>query len=147
MSRADLVISIGTRLTDFATGSQSCFNHPDVRFININVCSHDAHKQGALPVTADAREALRCLYEGAKQAGIQPRPAYVDEIATVRLTWDEKMDREVYTHHEGEAMSQGELIRALNQEAAPATRSSPPREVRPATCSSSGIRPAAEGAI
>jgi 3D-(3,5/4)-trihydroxycyclohexane-1,2-dione acylhydrolase (decyclizing) len=117
VSRADLVISIGTRLTDFATGSQSCFNHPDVRFININVCSHDSHKQGALPITADAREALRCLYERAKQAGIQPRPAYIDELATVRLTWDEKMEREVYTHHEGEAMSQGELIRALNQEA------------------------------
>jgi 3D-(3,5/4)-trihydroxycyclohexane-1,2-dione acylhydrolase (decyclizing) len=27
------------------------------------------------------------------------------------------MDREVYTHHQGEAMSQGELIQALNQEA------------------------------
>src|SRR5580658_7561244 len=52
VGRADLVISIGTRLTDFATGSQSCFNHPDVRFININVCSHDARKQGALPIAA-----------------------------------------------------------------------------------------------
>ena len=48
VSQADLVISIGTRLTDFATGSQSCFNHPQVRFININVCGRDAYKQGAL---------------------------------------------------------------------------------------------------
>ncbi len=69
VSRADLVISIGTRLTDFATGSQSCFNHPDVRFININVCSHDAHKQGALPITADAREALRALLPGRQSCG------------------------------------------------------------------------------
>ncbi len=53
------------------------------------------------------------------------------------------MEREVYTHHEGEAMSQAELIRVLNQEATPATRSSPPRAARPATCSSSGIPPAA----
>ncbi len=67
VSQADLVISIGTRLTDFATGSQSCFNHPDVRFISINVCSHDAYKQGALPITADAREALRACYQ-ARQA-------------------------------------------------------------------------------
>jgi 3D-(3,5/4)-trihydroxycyclohexane-1,2-dione acylhydrolase (decyclizing) len=115
--RADLVISIGTRLTDFATGSQSCFNHPDVRFININVCSHDAHKQGALPIVADAREALRALLQGGKLAGIQPRSAYLEEIATARRAWDEKMEREVYTHHEGEAMSQAELIRVLNQEA------------------------------
>ncbi len=69
VSQADLVISIGTRLTDFATGSQSCFNHPEVRFVNINVCSRDAYKQGALPITADAREALRALHEGAKARG------------------------------------------------------------------------------
>jgi 3D-(3,5/4)-trihydroxycyclohexane-1,2-dione acylhydrolase (decyclizing) len=117
VSRADLVISIGTRLTDFATGSQSCFNHPDVRFLNINVCNHDAYKQGASPITADARQALRALHQAAKAAGIQPRTGYRDEIAGARRAWDEKMEREVYAHHEGEAMSQGELIRVLNQEA------------------------------
>jgi len=117
VSQADLVIAIGTRLTDFATGSQSCFNHPDVRFVSINVCSRDAHKQGALPITADAREALRALYQGAKAASIQPRPAYLAEVAAARAAWDKKMEREVYIHHEGEAMSQGELIRVLNQEA------------------------------
>jgi 3D-(3,5/4)-trihydroxycyclohexane-1,2-dione acylhydrolase (decyclizing) len=117
VSRADLVISIGTRLTDFATGSQSCFNHPDVRFIAINACSHDAHKQGALPITADAKEALRALYQSATAAGIRQRSAYLEEITSARLAWDEKMEREVYVHHDGEAMSQAELIRALNQEA------------------------------
>jgi 3D-(3,5/4)-trihydroxycyclohexane-1,2-dione acylhydrolase (decyclizing) len=119
IGRADLVICIGTRLTDFATGSQSCFNHPQVRFIHINVCSRDAHKQGALPITADAREALRALYRGAQAAGIEPRTAYLEEVAAARRVWDEKMEREVYTHHEGEAMSQAELIRVLNQEARP----------------------------
>ena len=34
---ADLVINIGTRLSDFTTGSQSAFNNPDVKFISINV--------------------------------------------------------------------------------------------------------------
>ena len=33
---ADLVICVGTRLTDFATGSHSLFQHPDVRFASIN---------------------------------------------------------------------------------------------------------------
>ena len=55
-SQADLVISVGTRLTDFTTGSQSAFQHPDVKFISINVSGHDAYKQGALPIVADARE-------------------------------------------------------------------------------------------
>jgi 3D-(3,5/4)-trihydroxycyclohexane-1,2-dione acylhydrolase (decyclizing) len=116
---ADLVISIGTRLTDFATGSQSCFRHPEVRFISINVCGHDACKQGALPILADARLALLALGEGARAAGVRPRPAYQDEVAAARRAWDEKMQREVYKHHEGEAMSQGELIGVLNREARP----------------------------
>ena len=38
-NQSDLLISVGTRLTDFSTGSQSAFNHPGVNFISINVCS------------------------------------------------------------------------------------------------------------
>jgi 3D-(3,5/4)-trihydroxycyclohexane-1,2-dione acylhydrolase (decyclizing) len=117
VSQADLVICIGTRLTDFATGSQSCFNHPRVRFININVCSRDASKQGALPIIADARRALEALHRSANEVGIRPRPDYLQEVAAARRAWAEKMEREVYRHHQGEAMSQGELIQALNQEA------------------------------
>ena len=44
---ADLGIAVGTRLADFATGSQSCFNNSKVRFIGINVAGHDAFKNGA----------------------------------------------------------------------------------------------------
>ncbi len=58
---ADVVVAVGTRLTDFATGSNSLFQHPDVRFVAINVWGRDAAKQGALPVIADAREALGAL--------------------------------------------------------------------------------------
>jgi 3D-(3,5/4)-trihydroxycyclohexane-1,2-dione acylhydrolase (decyclizing) len=116
-SQADLVICIGTRLTDFATGSQSCFNHPQVKFLSINVCSHDATKQGALPIAADAREALRALHQAARAAGLKPRPAYLAEVVEARKAWAEKMRQEVFTHHDGEALSQGELIEALNGEA------------------------------
>ena len=35
--QADLVLTVGSRLTDFATASQSLFEHPDVRFASINV--------------------------------------------------------------------------------------------------------------
>jgi 3D-(3,5/4)-trihydroxycyclohexane-1,2-dione acylhydrolase (decyclizing) len=34
---ADLVLTVGSRLTDFATASQSLFQHPQVRFASINV--------------------------------------------------------------------------------------------------------------
>ncbi len=117
IAAADLVISVGTRLTDFATGSQSSFRHPEVRFININVCSHDAFKQGALPIVADARLALEALCSGALAAGIKPRPVYQAEITKARAQWSQKMRAEVFQSREGEAMSQGQLIGVLNREA------------------------------
>ena len=43
---ADVVVAVGTRLTDFATGSHSLFQNPDVRFVAINVDGRDAHKVG-----------------------------------------------------------------------------------------------------
>ena len=39
---ADLVIGIGTRYSDFTTASKTAFQHPDVRFININVAEFDS---------------------------------------------------------------------------------------------------------
>jgi len=116
-SQADLVLCVGTRLTDFATGSQSAFNDPSVRFVNINVAGHDAYKQGALPVVADAREALRALTQAAKSAGVKPDSSYVKAVTSLREKWDQQLKEEVYAQVPGEAMSQGQLIGVLNDEA------------------------------
>jgi 3D-(3,5/4)-trihydroxycyclohexane-1,2-dione acylhydrolase (decyclizing) len=117
VSEADLVISVGTRLTDFATGSQSCFNNADVRFISLNVTSHDAFKQGALPILADAREGLEALSRAAGKAGIKPGSSYVKEVADLKKKWQKQLTQEIYQSTSGEAMSQGELIGILNEEA------------------------------
>ena len=58
---ADLIIAIGTRLSDFTTASKTAFQDPGVRFINLNISSFDAHKHGALPIVADARAAIEEL--------------------------------------------------------------------------------------
>ncbi len=116
-SQADLVIAVGTRLTDFTTGSHSAFNNPNVKFISINVSGHDAYKLGALPIVADAREALRVLSKAASSAGIKPKPAYQKEVAAARADWQKVLKEQVYTQHPGEAMSQGQLIGILNDEA------------------------------
>ncbi len=119
VKKADLVISIGTRLSDFTTGSQSAFGNPNVRFIGVSTCSHDAHKQGALAIVADAREALRALTRAARAAGIKPGRAYLKEIAAARDRWARRLAREVDQPVPGEAMSQGKLIRVINEEAKP----------------------------
>ena len=60
---ADLVIGVGTRWSDFTTASQSAFQDPGVRFVNVNVAGFDAAKQSGLAVEADARLALEELQD------------------------------------------------------------------------------------
>jgi 3D-(3,5/4)-trihydroxycyclohexane-1,2-dione acylhydrolase (decyclizing) len=57
VSKADLVIAVGTRLQDFTTGSWTVFNS-DAKFVSINAARFDALKHGATAVVADARETL-----------------------------------------------------------------------------------------
>jgi len=63
-AEADLILAIGTRLSDFTTASRSLFRNPSARLIQLNAASFDAAKHGALPLVADARAGLQAL-EGA----------------------------------------------------------------------------------
>jgi 3D-(3,5/4)-trihydroxycyclohexane-1,2-dione acylhydrolase (decyclizing) len=110
--QADVVLCVGTRLTDFATGSNSLFQHSRVRFASINVADRDAHKLGALPLVADAREALAEL-AGALE-GWQTDEEYRAEVARTREEWLGERSR-LRDPVEGEAMSQGQLILAMNE--------------------------------
>ena len=59
-AEADVILSIGTRLQDFTTGSWSSFQ-PDAQFISINAARFDATKHRAISVVGDARETLHEL--------------------------------------------------------------------------------------
>lgn len=110
--RADLVVAVGTRLTDFTTSSKTLFQNPRVRFLGINVAPHDAHKMGGLAVVADAREALGALAEalqGHKVPGL-----YRSEIVEARKAWEEELVR--LRDEEGEgSLSQARAIAAVNR--------------------------------
>ncbi len=118
-AKADLVICIGTRLQDFITGSNSAFQNPQVRFIGINVCGHDAYKLGSLPIMADAREALRVLTQAGEAAGIRPDPEYTREIPIQKQKWNHLLAKEVNVQHPGEAINQGHLVTILNDSMEP----------------------------
>ena len=116
---ADVVLSIGTRLMDVTTGSQSIFANPDVRFASINVYGHDAHKQGALPVVGDAREALRSLNALARASATRhSRPDYRAEVEALQASWRETRTAALGPI-EGELMSQAEVIGILNEAVKP----------------------------
>jgi 3D-(3,5/4)-trihydroxycyclohexane-1,2-dione acylhydrolase (decyclizing) len=57
----DVVLAVGTRLADFATGSWSVFKNPDLKLVHINAARFDANKHLAYPVVGDARVALEEL--------------------------------------------------------------------------------------
>ena len=70
-AEADVVLTVGSRLTDFATASQSLFSNPDVRFASINVDVHDAGRLGATAIVADAKRALAALTRAVADSGIK----------------------------------------------------------------------------
>ena len=113
-AEADLVFLIGTRLADFATGSYSAWQNPDVKFVSINVSGAHAHKLGALPIVADAREALRALRAAAAYAEVKPNPAYVESLAVDRQALLQQKRDTVYVQYPDERMSQAQVIGALN---------------------------------
>src|SRR6516162_7489826 len=61
---ADLILAIGTRLSDFTTGSRNLFQNLSGRLIQLNAAGFDAAKHSALPLIANARAGLEAL-EGA----------------------------------------------------------------------------------
>ncbi|WP_406287652.1 3D-(3,5/4)-trihydroxycyclohexane-1,2-dione acylhydrolase (decyclizing) [Streptomyces sp. NBC_00209] len=87
---ADLVIGIGTRYTDFTTASGTLFQHPGVRFLNVNLTGFDAHKLAALPLVADARTALVALTEAL--AGHRTDPVYEAGYTEAKARWERRVD-------------------------------------------------------
>jgi 3D-(3,5/4)-trihydroxycyclohexane-1,2-dione acylhydrolase (decyclizing) len=89
--KADLVIGVGTRMSDFTTASKSLFQNQEVEFLSINIGSFDAYKMDSLVVQADARKSLEVLTYTLKKSHY--RSSYKDEIKEARVKWDEEWKR------------------------------------------------------
>lgn len=85
---ADLVIGVGTRYTDFTTASNTLFQNPGVRFLNLNITAFDAHKLAARTLVCDARAGLTALTEALAETGHRVARAYEDEYRVGRERWD-----------------------------------------------------------
>jgi len=109
---ADLIIGIGTRYSDFTTASQTAFQNPAVRFINLNICEFDASKQAALPLVGDAQVTLQELT--AHLHGYHVQEAYATRAERFKEEWDKEVDR-IYGLGWGPPISQGEVIGVVNE--------------------------------
>jgi 3D-(3,5/4)-trihydroxycyclohexane-1,2-dione acylhydrolase (decyclizing) len=113
---ADLIIGVGTRYADFTTASQTAFQNPAVKFININVCEFDAGKQSALPLTGDARVTLQEF--AAALNGYHVDAALGARVKSMREDWEKEVDR-IYGLNWGPPISQGEVIGVVNDVSGP----------------------------
>ncbi|MEN5027829.1 3D-(3,5/4)-trihydroxycyclohexane-1,2-dione acylhydrolase (decyclizing) [Pseudomonas sp. Ps21-P2] len=133
---ADLIIGVGTRYSDFTTGSKSLFQNPEVQFLNLNVGAFDVQKLDGVQVLADARLALRSLADQLSdyraQWGDQPRDARtaleaeVDRLYAVEYQ-TEDFEPEVSGHLDpqvlrdfiemtGSCLTQSRVLGVLNQQ-------------------------------
>ncbi len=113
---ADLIIGIGTRYSDFTTASKTQFQHPHVRFVNINVAEFDAYKHSAIPLVGDAKVTLEELSTALD--GYRVRDEYYSEMTGLHADWETEVDR-IYSIRNEPLPSQGELIGAVNEQGDP----------------------------
>lgn len=89
---ADLIIAIGTRLTDFSTASKTAFQNPDVDILSINVSPLDGLKMSSTFLPGDAKAALTALTDALKEVGY--RTSYDSGyLATLKKEWNREVDR------------------------------------------------------
>lgn len=109
---ADLILGVGTRYSDFTTASQTAFQNPAVRFVNLNVSEFDAGKRAALPLVGDARATIEELKE--MLGGFRVEESYSARLKSLREAWEKEVDR-IYHLNVGPPISQGEVIGVVNE--------------------------------
>ena len=85
-AEADVILAVGTRLSDFTTASRSLFAHPGATLIQLNVAAFDAAKHGALPLVADAAIGLDAL--GAALGSYRAPHGWTDRAHRLTTEWN-----------------------------------------------------------
>lgn len=109
---ADLVIGVGTRFTDFTTASGTLFQHPEVRFLNLNITAFDAHKLAARTLVCDARAGLTALV-GAL-AGHRVDPSYEAEYRAGKERWERVVEAAFHAADDNAVPTQTQVLGALD---------------------------------
>ncbi len=116
--QADLVISVGSRLTDFTTASKWGFQNPAVKMLSINVCAFDAFKMDSVSVIADAKESLTALT--AKLSACGYKSGWGSELAQIKAGYEKEIDRNYSVELQGvlsQTRALGEINKAIDKDA------------------------------
>ncbi|MGQ0674960.1 MAG: 3D-(3,5/4)-trihydroxycyclohexane-1,2-dione acylhydrolase (decyclizing), partial [Rhodospirillales bacterium] len=116
-AEADLVLAVGTRLGDFATGSRTLFGNPKLTLIGLNVAPFDAAKHGALSLAADARRGMKHL--SAALEGWRAPEAWTAKARRLAAQWARTVDKATAPPRKGSNRlpSDAEVLGAVNRAA------------------------------
>jgi len=115
-TKADLIIALGTRLTDFTTASKSQFQSSEVHFVAINVAPLDANKLSALPVVADVQRTLPILSRALKDAGYGGTSGpYREEVKELKAQWERRVTEIRTVVEGGGALAEVGIIGLVNE--------------------------------
>ncbi len=117
-AKADLILAIGTRLGDFATGSRALFANPRRKILALNVQAFDAAKHFAQPLVGDAQVTLEML---ARALGDWKAPATWTEAATAPMADWRKAVRAVTAPTNAARPSDAQVIGAVQRATGPGT--------------------------
>ena len=86
---ADVVLAVGTRLGDFATGSRALFG--GAKLIQLNVGAFDAAKHGATALVADADAGLEALGRALREW--KAPAAWTEQATRLARAWNREVER------------------------------------------------------
>ncbi|MBC61916.1 MAG: 3D-(3,5/4)-trihydroxycyclohexane-1,2-dione acylhydrolase (decyclizing) [Zetaproteobacteria bacterium] len=118
--QSDLIICIGTRLSDFTTASATQFQNKQRCFINLNINAFDSFKYNSLPLTGDAKALIEQLSSSLKNKNYQISQEYKRKITTEKEDWQSilyTIKEETYNEQKG--LSQVAALQTINQQLAP----------------------------
>ncbi len=105
---ADVVLAIGSRLSDFTTSSKWIYACAQV--ITINASQFHAQKFDSISILADAREGISALDEAMGDY----KSSYTTEIADAKANWDKEMERLCSIEYPAENFSPENKVRVEN---------------------------------
>ncbi len=103
--KADVVIAVGSRLSDFTTCSKWLYQNENVRFVTINNSRFHGYKMDATKAIGDAKTTLEALAE--KLRAVKYTSGYENEIEEAKSKWEEELNRLgaiIYTGEEFEPL-------------------------------------------
>ena len=108
------VVLVGTRLSDFTTGSGELLRRARIQLTSINVHPSDAAKYGAYAVVGDAKMTLEALQTALADKPVVQQGVWAAHVQNLRRSWVEDVDRALHTSLDKEHLpSDAEVIYRL----------------------------------